>query len=223
MSTTPQTGPSPIQSFHPLIQTAWTGLVTGVLHTMTGPDHLASLAPLTIGRSRVQSALLGALWGAGHGTGQLLLGSIFLLFKENIEHLLPLLSRWSGTLVGLILVLIGAHGLHESLLPIDGEAMEFTSYIGTYINGFTFGLQPDALMMILPALALPSRAAAASFLGAFLLGTIAAMATYAAGIGAASEALGKRMPWLTQRLSQISGIVAILLGLFFVVTNVLGL
>lgn len=83
MSTTPQTGPSPLQSFHPLIQTAWTGLVTGVLHTMTGPDHLASLAPLTIGRSKVQSTLLGALWGAGHGTGQLLLGSIFLLFKVS--------------------------------------------------------------------------------------------------------------------------------------------
>jgi hypothetical protein len=81
LTTASQTGPSPLHSFHPLLYTAWTGLVTGCLHTMTGPDHLASLAPLTIGRSRVHSALLGALWGAGHGSGQLLLGSVFLLFK----------------------------------------------------------------------------------------------------------------------------------------------
>jgi hypothetical protein len=81
LSTASQTGPSPLHSFHPLLYTAWTGLVTGCLHTMTGPDHLASLAPLTIGSSRVHSTLLGALWGAGHGSGQLLLGSVFLLFK----------------------------------------------------------------------------------------------------------------------------------------------
>jgi hypothetical protein len=101
--------------------------------------------------------------------------------------------------VGLILILIGAHGLREALSPLDdSDVMEFTSYVGTYVNGFTFGLQPDALMVILPALALPSRVAAATFLGTFLLGTIGAMGLYAGCIGAASEALGKRMPWLTQ-------------------------
>jgi putative Mn2+ efflux pump MntP len=119
--------------------------------------------------------------------------------QERIQHLLPVLSRWSSTLVGLILILIGAHGLREALSPLDdSDVMEFTSYVGTYVNGFTFGLQPDALMVILPALALPSRVAAATFLGTFLLGTIGAMGLYAGCIGAASEALGKRMPWLTQ-------------------------
>ena len=38
-----------------------------------GPDHLAALAPLVIGKRRSVFAAfgLGALWGSGHATGQL--------------------------------------------------------------------------------------------------------------------------------------------------------
>ena len=38
-----------------------------------GPDHLAALAPLVIGKRRSIFAAfgLGALWGSGHATGQL--------------------------------------------------------------------------------------------------------------------------------------------------------
>lgn len=66
-----------------LAASAWTGLVAGGLHTLTGPDHLAALAPLCIGRSRLQSFSVGALWGCGHDAGQVIFGIIFLLLKDR--------------------------------------------------------------------------------------------------------------------------------------------
>lgn len=44
-----------------LLSSAWTGLVAGVLHTLTGPDHLVALAPLSIGRTKMESVAGGAL------------------------------------------------------------------------------------------------------------------------------------------------------------------
>lgn len=42
-----------------------------------------ALTPLTIGRSSAKASLLGALWGFGHSTGQLILG---LLMVVRILH-----------------------------------------------------------------------------------------------------------------------------------------
>eukprot|EP00955_Chlamydomonas_euryale_P112390 366130-Chlamydomonas_euryale.AAC.17 len=44
---------------------------------------LQGLAPLSLGRSRMAAAALGALWGFGHSTGQFILGLIFALLKVN--------------------------------------------------------------------------------------------------------------------------------------------
>lgn len=46
------------------------------------------------------------------------------------------------------------------------------------------GGQPDALFVIVPALALPTKLAAAAYIITFVIGTVAAMGGYAAVIGA---------------------------------------
>ena len=76
------------------VRSAGAGLLAGVLHTLTGPDHLAALAPLTIGRSRAQSTLLGGLWGCGHNTGQILFGMIFLVLRDRLSMNMDLISQW---------------------------------------------------------------------------------------------------------------------------------
>ena len=38
-----------------------------------------ALTPLTIGRSSARASLLGALWGFGHSTGQLILGILLVV------------------------------------------------------------------------------------------------------------------------------------------------
>jgi hypothetical protein len=53
----------------------------------------------------------------------------------------------------------------------------------TFAAGIVYGLQPDALFVIIPALALPTKLAAAAYILMFVLGTVAAMGGYAAVIG----------------------------------------
>lgn len=65
------------------MRSAGAGLAAGCLHTLAGADHLAALTPLTIGRSHLRASLLGALWGFGHSTGQLLLGLAMVLLKDR--------------------------------------------------------------------------------------------------------------------------------------------
>lgn len=53
----------------------------------------------------------------------------------------------------------------------------------TYATGIVHGLQPDALFVVIPALALPTKAAAISFIAMFVIGTVVSMAAYTLLIG----------------------------------------
>ena len=55
--------------------------------------------------------------------------------------------------------------------------------IWTLATGIVYGLQPDALFVIIPALALPTKLAAASYMTMFVAGTVLAMGSYTAFIG----------------------------------------
>lgn len=69
-----------------LLSSAWTGFFAGCLHTLSGPDHLAALAPLSIGRTRLESAAVGALWGCGHDAGQIIFGLLFFTTQGPTPH-----------------------------------------------------------------------------------------------------------------------------------------
>ncbi|CAA6663232.1 unnamed protein product [Spirodela intermedia] len=96
-----------------LLSSAWAGFFTGCLHTLSGPDHLAALAPLSIGRTRMESAAVGALWGCGHDAGQVLFGLLFLLLKDRLH--IEVLRTWGTRVVGLTLLVIGAMGIREAM------------------------------------------------------------------------------------------------------------
>lgn len=223
-----------------LLSSAWTGLVAGVLHTLTGPDHLAALAPLSIGRTKMESAAVGALWGCGHDAGQVIFGILFLLLKDRLH--IELLRSWGARVVGMTLLVIGAMGIKEaSEIPAPCVALEAVDHqagvldssppmknaerkfgFATFATGIVHGLQPDALLMILPALALPSRVAGAAFLCMFLVGTIVAMGSYTAFIGSCSSALKKRVPRITEGLSWGSSLIAIALGVAVLLSEYFG-
>lgn len=54
---------------------------------------------------------------------------------------------------------------------------------GTYMIGFVYGLHPDALFVVLPALALPTRMGAFMYISMFVVGTVTAMGGYSLMIG----------------------------------------
>uniref|UniRef100_A0A0E0L735 Urease accessory protein UreH-like transmembrane domain-containing protein n=1 Tax=Oryza punctata TaxID=4537 RepID=A0A0E0L735_ORYPU len=221
-----------------LLSSAWTGFLAGCLHTLSGPDHLAALAPLSIGRSRVESAAVGALWGCGHDAGQVIFGLLFLSLKDRLH--IEVIRTWGTRVVGLTLLVIGALGIREATevptpcvalengggahrgpldaLPTTRKKITFA----TFATGIVHGLQPDALMMVLPALALPSRIAGAAFLGMFLVGTVVAMGSYTVLIGSCTEALKERVPRITEKLTWAASLVAISMGLAILISQSLG-
>lgn len=194
-----------------------TGIAVGTLHTVAGPDHLAGLAPLVVGQGHSPASAfgLGALWGSGHATGQLLIGMACLLVQTGLLRLAwtPALDQASGILVGASLVAIGALGFREAreyqedtlaakALPSRKRCFGWA----TYATGVLHGLSPDALLFIAPALALP-RIAAVSHVAGVVAGTLLAMG----GCTACLSALCRRSP----RLKTISGgasSIAVLLG-----------
>jgi hypothetical protein len=209
------------------IASAWAGLAAGCLHTLAGADHLAALTPLTIGRSQVRASLLGALWGFGHSTGQLILGLLMVLLKDRFTALVPALSKWGGTTVGLTLLAIGALGVYESFFEAAHEAGAPEAALAgaaagagerrgfglaTFATGVVYGLQPDALFVIVPALALPTKLAAVAYILMFVLGTVAAMGAYTGVIGATSAAIKKTNSGLTKKLSGAAACAAIAIG-----------
>ncbi|XP_061342142.1 chloroplast protein FOR GROWTH AND FERTILITY 2-like [Gastrolobium bilobum] len=223
-----------------LLSSAWTGFIAGCLHTLSGPDHLAALAPLSIGRTKMESAAVGALWGCGHDAGQVIFGLIFLLLKDRLH--IEIIRTWGTRVVGITLLIIGAMGIREaSEVPTPCVALEngecdvsvYESLdnptvgkkkigFATFATGIVHGLQPDALMMVLPALALPSRLAGAAFLIMFLLGTVVAMGSYTVFIGSCSQALKDRVPRITEKLTWASSLVAIALGFAILISQFFG-
>ena len=84
------------------------GLAAGVSHVLLGPDHLAALAPLALGR-REGALRAGLRWGLGHAGAVALLCALVLLLRESLP--LEALSGWAERLVGLSLVAVGALAL----------------------------------------------------------------------------------------------------------------
>jgi hypothetical protein len=90
---------------------ALAGTVAGLLHVVSGPDHLVAVAPLAIRRPAL-GARVGLAWGLGHATGVLVLG----LLGVAARSVLPVnkLSSWSEVLVGGALIGIGFWALWQS-------------------------------------------------------------------------------------------------------------
>jgi len=82
-----------------------TGLVASMAHVVTGPDHLAAVTPLAID-SRKKSWIVGFSWGFGHTIGMLLIGLVFILFKEFIS--IDAISKHSDTIIGFLLIGVGS-------------------------------------------------------------------------------------------------------------------
>ena len=78
----------------------------------------------------------------------------------------------------------GAEVLNHSHAPEPTPQDKRDFGMATFVTGVLYGLQPDALFVIIPALTLPTKLAAACYLFSFVIGTVTAMGSYTAFIGA---------------------------------------
>jgi hypothetical protein len=124
----------------------------------------------------------GMRWGMGHSAGVLGVGLLALLAR----HALPLdaLSAWAERGVGIVLIGIGVWGLRKALAPHSHDASAHIHGGKAFAVGTVHGLAGSShLLGIVPALALPSDAAAGVYLALFGTGTVAAMGTFSSLIG----------------------------------------
>ncbi|EAU64845.1 hypothetical protein STIAU_2345 [Stigmatella aurantiaca DW4/3-1] len=87
---------------------ALAGLRSGALHAVSGPDHLLSLAPLSL-RIHRRAWRVGLLWGVGHSLGTLACAAAVVWVASMLE--LAVLSTWGDRLAGGALLVTGAMGL----------------------------------------------------------------------------------------------------------------
>src|SRR5262245_54507753 len=185
---------------------ALAGIAAGLVHVLTGPDHLAAITPLAASRPR-RAARSGFAWGVGHTGGVVVIALLSLLLRDFLP--LGRLSAWSERLVGVVLIAIGLWGLrfalssrlhahvhdhdggrhahlHAHRAPHDRDpAREHRHSHAAFGVGILHGLAGSShLLGVLPALALPTRGDALVYVGGFGAGSIAAMGAYGACIGA---------------------------------------
>ncbi|MBE7491396.1 MAG: hypothetical protein HS108_06525 [Planctomycetes bacterium] len=88
------------------------GLLAGILHTFTGPDHLGALMPLSVNR-RLRAAWLGVRWGIGHSLGVFIVAILFMAGRHIGENAVDLsvVEEWGERVVALVLILLGAWAL----------------------------------------------------------------------------------------------------------------
>mmetsp|Transcript_19234 Transcript_19234/g.35377 ORF Transcript_19234/g.35377 Transcript_19234/m.35377 type:complete len:384 (+) Transcript_19234:66-1217(+) len=99
-----------------------TGILMGIIHVLTGPDHLSALATLSgtnisNRRSHRDGFLLGIRWGLGHSLGILIVGSVLIAVEESSSEWIGMDDMVSTTLEGLVgvfMLALGTYGLHKA-------------------------------------------------------------------------------------------------------------
>jgi ABC-type nickel/cobalt efflux system permease component RcnA len=122
-----------------------TGFIASVAHVATGPDHLAAVTPLAID-SRKKSWIVGFSWGIGHTIGMLLIGLVFILFKEFLP--IEAISKYSETVIGILLIGIGCMALARIYLRHSHgnrphAHFHTTPYLYAHIHKHSHNIKPD--------------------------------------------------------------------------------
>ncbi|CEG40371.1 hypothetical protein L915_02890 [Plasmopara halstedii] len=88
------------------------GMFFGLVHVMTGPDHLSALATLAAGSSW-RSFALGFRWGCGHSIGLILMALAFIALDGKFDF--SALTVVLDVLVGVFMIILGVYGIHEGM------------------------------------------------------------------------------------------------------------
>jgi hypothetical protein len=201
------------------------GMFAGAIHVLSGPDHLAAIAPLA-SDGRRHHWKSGAVWGFGHSSGVLIVGLLALLFKDWLP--VDVLSSWSELIVGFTLVAIGLWGLQRALRArVKTQAHDHDGLTHAHAHlhapphthaafgvGILHGFAGSShFIAVLPALALPDLSSSLGYLAGYGAGTVAAMSLFSTAIGLISARAASSGPgaarWLLSGCSAFAMIVGI--------------
>jgi hypothetical protein len=216
--------------------TAITGGLAGLFHVLSGPDHLAAVAPLAVS-DRERGWMAGWTWGIGHASGVVVVAVIAVLLRDVLPPI-ALISAWSERLVGVVLIAIGLWALRRSMrispaTHVHGPVAHRHLHVqggpawlrrlghahAAFYMGILHGVAGSSHFFgVLPALALPTRTAALVYIVAFGAGTVTAMTAFAAAAGA----VGARTPnmhWAHRGMLLAASVVAFSVGVWWLVVG----
>ncbi len=208
------------------------GAIAGLLHVLSGPDHLSAVAPLAVSDGR-RGWFAGWMWGIGHSTGVICVAALAVVLRDWLPPI-EVLSQWSERAVGGALIAVGFWALRRSaIISPDAHRHGHVAHGHLHVQrgptwlrrlghahasfylGILHGVAGSSHFFgVLPALALPSRAAGLTYVMAFGVGTVGAMTIFAAIVGLAGARFGSNaVPH--RALMFASSIAALLVGVFW--------
>jgi hypothetical protein len=164
------------------------GLFAGSLHVLSGPDHVAAIAPLAMRTAGARRAL-GAVWGVGHGGGVALWLVLAAFFRTGWSYQLP--AEALEALVGVALMALGTFSFfrRDHGAPGVAEARARPGRVAALLLGALHGSAGAShLLALLPTLGLPTPGVV-SYAAGYLLAGVLAMAGVAGLLGRLSGKL----------------------------------
>ena len=215
------------------------GLVAGIAHAVSGPDHLAAVAPLTLSGRR-RGWRVGVQWGLGHALSVLVVGFFALVTREALPW--DLISSVSERLVGFLLIGLGIWGIRQafkSRLHSHSHQHESVSHEHVHAHSSTadpararshahghsaFGIGAlhglaggSHVLAAVAALAFSSTSQAIVYLAAYAVGTVTAMTLFSATLAqlvvGSPRARERRLPFALG----ISSVAALVCGGYWIV------
>ena len=220
-------------------------LFTSMLHVISGPDHLAAVAPFVI-ESKKKAWKIGMSWSLGHLLGMMAIGVLFAVFGDFIP--VETISQYSEQLVGLVLLGVGVAALYKIFRPKKGhkhlhihseheplihshehdhshekshihshpKSLRQSNYASFYI-GILHGFAGIAhFLLFLPVLGFESNLDSITYILGFGIGIVVAMVSFAVVLGNVS-ALAKNghNDQFFKGIRLAGGLFAIIVGIYW--------
>ncbi|HEX5657303.1 MAG TPA: hypothetical protein VFX59_08910, partial [Polyangiales bacterium] len=182
------------------------GLLLGFRHA-SDADHVATIAAVVVGRSRLLGALRTALlWGVGHSVTFFAVGLAIVLFDLHVPE-----SFESGVDIAIAVSLLVLGGIQ--LVRARRNQVEQPEPHGSrpFLLGSLHGLAGSAGVALIALTTISDRHQALWYLVLFAIGTIGGMAVITLAL-AWSFQLSSSLTWAKRALIVVAGLVSCLCG-----------
>lgn len=114
----------------------------GIVHVLTGPDHLSALATLSANVGNFNAFWYGVKWGIGHSIGLIVVGSIFILVsskagnqdEDNFVEIPVAIEAMCETFVGIFMLFLGVYGILKSIQRRFDEGIDEEEMRNSMVN-----------------------------------------------------------------------------------------
>eukprot|EP00644_Phytophthora_capsici_P017068 jgi/Phyca11/12104/fgenesh1_pm.PHYCAscaffold_96_\ len=215
-----------------------TGLLLGIVHVLTGPDHLSALAAMSNGGSW-RAFALGLRWGCGHSLGLIIMTAIFFAAGQTID--LDATGEYLNYVVGVFMIALGLWTGRNTRQAKPDETIEGpTTFKTKYCSNFSFenplmqkvaalcvgivhGIAgPGGILGVLPAVVLNNWGKSTAYLGSFCAASIFIMGVFAAVYGEITRRLGGNTPVMDFRVGMCSSAFSFIVGCLWIVLQSFG-